>query len=304
MRLLSSALAVFVAVTAITVISRQNAASKAPESQARVSQLVKVVSVNVEGAEMVPEKWLQWIRNMLLQHQFPAASLEEEATKAIRVTLIRGGYVDTAVEKLTVTTVGDVAGSRAVREVAVTARVNPGELYHMSGVAVEGVEAATVTPQEVRDLIPFHPGDAVDTWKMLEGLAQIRKLYACRGYIKADPVPIVSFHRETRTEFLTVQMREGKEYEISSVRLEGFPDGVGDRLLTAPGLQAGDKFSSCKIRDGEKEILEPSLRLVMELTADDEAGRVAVILRPAADGQWDGQVIDHTSSKPTFNWAF
>jgi outer membrane protein assembly factor BamA len=288
------AVVAFVTFGSIVFSSAQQATSK-PQPRA----LVKVVSVKLEGADLVPEKLARQTENNLLFNRFPAANFEEQAREMIRVTLIRGGYRETTVEKLTVSAVGAATGP--VREVAVAARVSPGEQYHISGVAIEGVEAETVTPQEVRDLIPFHPGDAVDTYKMLAGLAEIRKLYACRGYLKAEPVPIVDGHRATRTEYLTIDMREGKEYEVSSVKLEGFSDGTADRLLTAPGLQTGEKFSLCKIRDSEKELLGPTpVRIVMELTTDDEAGKVGVVFHPARENQWDGEVINHTTGRVLF----
>lgn len=254
-------------------------------------QYVSVHSVKFEGVDTVPQLVLTSAEDALERKVFRSRELPERTRAVVQRIMIWAGYRDATVEAPMIATAAN-PGNASVKAVDLTVRVNPGDQYHISGVAIAGTEG--VSPQEVRDLIPFHPGDVDDIEKMLKALAEIRKLYACSGYIKADPVPLVDIHRATRTAYLTVQVREGRRYTISAVGLTGFDNGTSEKLLTAPGLQTGDRFSSCTIKASVDEWSGAARRpFVIEVTPDDQTGKVAVVLRATSDPQEDGEVVEN-----------
>lgn len=251
---------------------------------------MRVVSIKLEGADTVPQPVLSSAEDAMERTVFRSSELSERTRAIVKRILVWAGYRDATVEAPTVAPAASAAGKASVKSVNLTVRVNAGDQYHISGVAIAGAEA--VTPQEVRDLIPFHPGDVDEIGKMLKALAEIRKLYACNGYIKADPVPLVDIHHATRTAYLTVEMREGKRYAVSSVKSAGFDDGTTERLLTAPGLQTGETFSSCRIKASVDEWSGARKPFVIEVTPDDQTGKVAVVLRATSDSQRDGEIVE------------
>ena len=280
----------FVLAVLVTVGAKYLAFPQTPAP--RSEQYVRAVSVKLEGVDTVPQPVLRSAEDAVEQTVFRSSELSERTRAIVRRILVRAGYRDATVEAPTTAPASGAAGDAGVKSVDLTVRINAGDQYHISGVAIAGTQA--VTPQEVRDLIPFHPGDVDDIGKMLKALAEIRKLYACNGYIKAIPVPLVDIHHATRTTYLTVEMREGRRYAISSVNLAGFDDGTTEeKLLTAPGLQTGETFSSCRIKASVDEWSGAARRpFVIEVTPDDQTGKVAVVLRATGDSQRDGEIVE------------
>jgi len=285
----------FVLAVLVTVGAKYLAFAQTPAP--RSEQYVKVVSVKLEGVDTVPQPVLRSAEDAVEQTAFRSSELSERTRAIVRRILVRAGYRDATVEAPTTAPASGAPGNTGVKSVDLTVRVNAGDQYHISGVAIAGTQA--VTPQEVRDLIPFHPGDVDDIGKMPKALAEIRKLYACNGYIKAVPVPLVDIHHATRTTYLTVEMREGRRYAISSVNLAGFDDGTTEKSLTAPGLQTGETFSSCRIKASVDEWSGAARRpFVIEVTPDDQTGKVAVVLRATGDSQRDGEIVESATAHP------
>jgi outer membrane protein assembly factor BamA len=264
------------------------------ESAPRPEQYVKVVSVKLEGVDTLPQPVLKSAEDAVERTVFRLSEVSERTRAIVKRTLVWAGYRDATVEAPRIAPAAGAARDANVKSVNLTVRADAGDQYHISGVAIAGTQA--VTPQEVRDLIPLHPGDVDDIGKMLRALAEIRKLYACNGYIKAVPVPLVDIHHATRTSYLTVEMREGRRYAISSVNLAGFDDGTTEKLLTAPGLQTGEAFSSCRIKASVDEWSGAARRpFVIEVAPDDQTGKVAVVLRATSDSQRDGEVVERAT---------
>jgi len=285
----------FVLAVVVTVVA--NCLAFPQKSAPEPGQYVKVVSVKLEGVDTVPQPVLGSAADAVERTVFRSSELSERTRAIVKRILVWAGYRDATVEAPTIAPAAGAARDANLKAVNLTVRVDAGDQYHISGVAIAGTQA--VTPQEVRDLIPFHPGDVDDIGKMFRALAEIRKLYACNGYIKAIPVPLVDIHHATRTSYLTVEMKEGKRYAISGVNFAGFGDGTTEKLLTAPGLQNGETFSSCRIKASFDEWSGTARRpFVIEVTPDDQTGKVAVVLRATSDSQKDGEIVEHATAGP------
>jgi hypothetical protein len=159
---------------------------------------------------------------------------------------------------------------------------------------VGGTQA--IAAQKVRDLIPFHPEDPDDEDRLGLALGEIRDLYACSGYLEADPELLPNYHRATHTVFFTVMMREGKPSIISSVRVLGLDGGLVEKLVTLPELQPNVVFSSCRIREAIRS-LWPSATTPSKLSFTIKAVRQGEVPEvPKVDA-----VIDFSAAAPVGN---
>jgi outer membrane protein assembly factor BamA len=208
--------------------------------------LVSVRSVMFEGADSIPTSITSIAQERVMRGRFQKSELVSTSTARVRQVLYAYGYMEAVVEPPSVKRVGSssLQGGTAFELVF---HLQPGPRYYISGIAVGGTQA--IAPQQVRDLIPFHPGDPDDEDKLRLALGDIRHLYACSGYLDADPVLYVSFHRATQTVFFRVQMQEGEQSNILGVRVLGLDRGLIEKLITLPELQPNSVFSSCRIRE-------------------------------------------------------
>ena len=205
------------------------------------SAFVTVRSVDFDGTDSIPLSVTQIAQQRILAAAFTQSELVSQSTGWLRKVLYSYGYMEAVVDPPSVKPAEGRGG------VVLRFHVEPGERYYISGLAVGGTKA--LAAQEIRDLIPFHPGDPVDGEKLDLALREIRRLYACSGYLDADPQLSENYHRATRTLFFTVQMHEGDQYNIASVKVLGLDAALADKLITLPDLQPNSAFSECRIRE-------------------------------------------------------
>ena len=203
-------------------------------------RLVAVRSLRLDGADSIPESIANVVRERIVGSRFSKAELAADSAGRLRQVLYSYGYMEAAVDPPSVKQAHD-------NLVDLIFHVEPGTRYYISGLALGGVEA--FPPQQVRDLIPIHPGDPVDQDKLKRALNDIRHLYACSGFLNANPLVSENYHRATRTLFFTVRMHEGEVSTIASVKVVGLEPGLVDKIITLPELQPNGVFSSCRIRE-------------------------------------------------------
>jgi len=208
--------------------------------------LVNVRSAMFEGADSIPTSITSIVQERVMRGRFQESELVSMSTARVRQVLYAYGYLEAVVESPSVKRVKS-DGLQGGTAVELAFHLEPGPRYYISGLAVGGTQA--IAAQQVRDLIPFHPGDPDDEDRFRLALADIRHLYACSGYLDAEPVLYLNSHRATQTVFFTVQMREGEQSNISRVRVLGLDPGLIEKLITLPELQPNSVFSSCRIRE-------------------------------------------------------
>jgi outer membrane protein assembly factor BamA len=211
------------------------------------STFVSVHSVTFEGADSIPASITSIARERILRSRFQESELVSASAARARQVLYAYGYLEALVEPPNVKRVESNSGLHSTTAVELVFRLEPGARYYVSGIAVGGTQA--IAAQQVRDLIPFHPGDPDDQDKLDLALIDIRHLYACSGYLDANPDLLINSHRATQTEFFTVMMREGEQSIISRATVLGLDGGLVEKMITLPELQPNSVFSSCRIRE-------------------------------------------------------
>ena len=201
---------------------------------------VTVRRVQLDGADSIPEAVANVIRERIMGNRFSKATLEVHSAGRVRQALYSYGFMEATVDPPTVNQADNDL-------VDLIFHIEPGTRYSISGLALGGVEA--FSPQQVRDLIPIHPGDPVDAEKLKRALGDIRHLYACAGFLDADPEVSENYHRATRTLFYNVRMHEGEVSTITGVKVVGLDGGLVDKVITLPELQPKSVFSNCRIRE-------------------------------------------------------
>jgi outer membrane protein assembly factor BamA len=242
--------------------------------------LVNVRSVVFEGADSIPTSITSIAQERVMRGRFQGSELISMSTARVRQVLCAYGYLEAIVESPSVQRVKS-NGSQGGAAVELVFHVEPGARYYVSGIAVGGTQA--IAPQQVRDLIPFHPGDPDDEDRLDIALRDIRHLYACSGYLDANPVLLVNSHRATQTVFFTVQMREGEQSNISRVRVLGLDRGLTEKLITLPELQPNSVFSSCRIREAVSALWpsgtnSPNLSFAIKAARQGEIRKVDVVI--------------------------
>ena len=242
--------------------------------------LVSVRHVMFEGADSIPTS-ITWIaQQKIMTGRFQESGLVSMSTARVRQVLYAYGYMEAVVEPPSVKLVENdgLEGGTAVELIF---HLEPGPRYYVSGIAVGGTQA--IPAQQVRDLIPFHLNDPDDEDKLRLALGEIRHLYACSGYLDANPVLSTNYHRATSTVFFTVQMQEGEQSIISSVRVLGLDGGLVEKLITLPELQPNGVFSSCRIREAISSLWPPgttpsNLPFAIKAVREREIRRVDVVI--------------------------
>lgn len=242
--------------------------------------LVSVRSVTFDGMDSIPASITSIAQQRVMRGLFPESKLLSMSTGRVRQVLYAYGYMEAVVEPPSVKRVAS-EGPMGASAVELVFHVEPRDRYYVSGIAVGGTQA--IAAQQVRDLIPFHPGDPDDEDRLRQALDDIRHLYACSGYIDADPAISHNYHRETRTVFFTVRMREGEQSTISSVRVLGLEDGLVQKLVTLPELQPSSVFSSCRIREAVNSLwpsgmTSSNLSFAIQAVREREIRKVNVVI--------------------------
>jgi len=220
----------------VVALTNANAQSDSPLQPS----FVTVRSLQLDSADSLPEAIANVVRERVVGSRLSKAELGTHSTGRLRQVLYSYGYMEAVVDPPGVKPAGD-------NLVDLIFHVEPGTRYYISGLAIGGVEA--FSPQQIRDLIPIHPGDPVDGYKLKRALNDIRHLYACSGFLDANPLVSDNYHRATRTLFFTVRMHAGEVSTIASVKVVGLEQGLVDKIITLPELQPNGVFSSCRIRE-------------------------------------------------------
>ena len=82
-----------------------------------------------------------------------------------------------------------------------------------------------------------------------EGLKSVASLYSTRGYVKAHPELHAQMDDGDNTVAYTIDVREGAQYRMGEVELEGLDDKVKARVREDWTLKQGDLTTQATLRD-------------------------------------------------------
>jgi outer membrane protein insertion porin family len=180
-----------------------------------------------------------------------------------------------------------LTSSPASRRIALSFHVEEGLQYSLDRITFKNYKLMADV-SAVRRLFPINDGDIFSREKIATGLQNLSKAYAEMGYINFTSVPDTSFDDENKLISLEIDMDEGKQFYVSSVKVLGLDEPARQELLTDLPIKRGQIYTSrlwelalrkygflfpdCKCGDYERRL-------------DEKAGTVALTLdfRPCSD---------------------
>jgi outer membrane protein assembly factor BamA len=158
------------------------------------------------------------------------------------------------------------------RTIAITATIQAGKQYRLdeirfgdlaSGAAPTSsaavvTEGARFSAAELRAFFRIQQGDVFDTQKIREGLEQLRKAYAAKGFVNMTAVPSTQIDDKTAGVALLVEISEGRQFRIGNVEIVGFDTPAIHTFLLEFGIAPGVVFDSSQL-DGLNEDIQSIL---------------------------------------------
>jgi outer membrane protein insertion porin family len=133
--------------------------------------------------------------------------------------------------------------SPITQQIALTAQVQEGAQYNLSGIAFKNNKAFS-NLESLRGLFPIKDGDIFSREKIGKGLENLRKAYGELGYINFTSVPDTRVDDENKLISLEIDFDEGKQFRVGRVNVLGLDKPARQELLKALAMKAGQVYSS------------------------------------------------------------
>lgn len=192
---------------------------------------VKIRKVIFENAALVSQRDRQNVVRQLKERDEPDVfvrtlnDLAEEAAERVRIVYQRNGYFKAEVFAESKPLHGDARQGNIVVTV-----VEPGRQYRLEGIRWSGL--SIYSDRQLYSVMPIHSGEIFNRDKIANGLEEIRKLYASKGYINCTIVPEPEIHEDTGNILLTLSIDEGPQYVVGELSIAGLDDTKTDFLLS------------------------------------------------------------------------
>jgi hypothetical protein len=171
--------------------------------------------------------------------------LQGEIDSRIRSVLRDRGYFKAVVDEPKFSFPAQVEKRRIAN---VTVKVEAGPQYRLGEIHLQN---ATIYPStRLRTLFSVRRGELFNATKIGQGLENLRKLYATRGYVDVVAVPEVMSNELRRTVDLLVFVNEGKPYDFGRLYLEGVEPyaGASKSLLNSWKTLEGRRYNSLELQ--------------------------------------------------------
>lgn len=126
--------------------------------------------------------------------------------------------------------------------VAVALPVTEGRPYRLRDVVLEG--NTQFPTDELRRALDPKPGQPVDAVRFEERLGEMRKLYGARGYLQLQTEVETEFEDAAGDVLYRITVREGPQFRMGRVRVEGLQGSDAERLARSYGQKPGEPFNT------------------------------------------------------------
>jgi outer membrane protein insertion porin family len=131
---------------------------------------------------------------------------------------------------------------RVTGAVAVKLPIEEGKQYQLASVRWSGNTTFPASDLTKFLKTPFNkPANQV---QLEEDMGAISKIYGTRGYLEARLTPSFSFDDVGQTVTVDVEVREGDQYHMGTVRFEGLPTDAAAKLQKEWKLHLGDVYDT------------------------------------------------------------
>ncbi len=146
----------------------------------------------------------------------------------------------------------DVRFSDDRRRARIEIPIREGPRLTLGAVTVEG--AVALTAAEILRALPFKSGDAWSPGREAETRRSITRLYAQRGYLRAQLALRTSRHEEQMD--LEIRIRQGEQTRVGRILLSGLIDTRQDTVLREVTTHPGDPFNPEQLVESERRLSE------------------------------------------------
>jgi outer membrane protein insertion porin family len=165
------------------------------------------------------------------------------------------------------------------RSYIVSFTIENGPQYRVRTLQV--VNATVFEPDELREQIPLEPGEIHNPDKIWDGIKSIERLYISKGYIDTTAGINTSVDHSKRLVDVFVEVREGKQYRVGTVKILGLGSKAQNllRSVLEPG-QIFDSHSLSAFLEANRELLPVDVSAAKDITirSNSEDGTVEILL--------------------------
>jgi len=189
-------------------------------SQSVVAQIIKEANhgrMNADDPEWVKGFAEVGLREMWLNHGFYKVNVTAEAHS--------------------------LGGNSSIERFLVTAHVNEGLQYWLSGVRFVG--ATDVPEAKLREAVPIRDGEPFDVSRIKEGIQSLTKLYDSLGYIDFTTAPFVDVDDDRISVVFHLDLQ--KQYRVGKVEIRTVDSRLEIRLREF--VRPGEVYDSGAVED-------------------------------------------------------
>lgn len=164
-----------------------------------------------------------------VKHETHGTSLDGVTDEAL--DRVRAGWLNHGYFKVLVTgEASTLTSSPTSKSIALFVHVDEGAQYKLSGITFKSNRAIS-NVEALRGLFPINDGDIFSREKVGKGLENLRKAYGQYGYINFTSVPDTRFDEENELISLDIDVDEGKQFYVSSVKVLGVNEPARQEIL-------------------------------------------------------------------------
>jgi outer membrane protein assembly factor BamA len=186
---------------------------------------IPVCTLHFPGASAVSEGELVKNSQPLLKADYSKKDITAFTENTLVTFYRRLGYLRAQFQPLTVATANS---PQCPAGVDVTIPVEEGVRYQWAGSVWDGNDKLTVT--DLATALGMNPGDVADGTRIDNGLKNVRKAYATRGYLNAEVKESVEFDDAAGRVKYLFKIIEGPRYFMGNLIVNGLPAADAERL--------------------------------------------------------------------------
>ena len=200
---------------------------------------ISIVEVSFSGSLLMPMSEQERIADSV-KGKTHGTSLEDVTEEGLE--RVRAGWQDLGYFKVQVTAETKVLTSSPVNQrIAISVRVNEGQQYNLKGIQFKNNKAIKRV-DILRGLFPIADGEIFSREKIGAGLENLRKAYGELGYINFTSFPDTQFDDENRLISLVIDVDEGKQFRVGSLKVQGVEESLREEILKT--FTVGQIYSS------------------------------------------------------------
>jgi len=126
--------------------------------------------------------------------------------------------------------------------IALAIHIDEGPQYRLWQITFKG-NRAILNAQALRKLFPLQDGELFNGSAIGQGLDNLRKAYRGLGFINFTSIPNSDVDEKNRTIALMIDIDEGRQFLVSSVRIIGLSEPAAENALKDLVLKAGEVYN-------------------------------------------------------------